>query len=98
MDTHLPPYRAFLNAWTMRWWSVAACQMFSFVQSWLAGVEVLKKRCSTFSWLPSTSRVGSDVNAPPTPPYPVVCRTVGRSKSRCQNVMRCSNFSPFGFL
>lgn len=87
-----------MKAWTIRWWSVAACQMFSFDQFLLAGVEVLKNRCSTLSWLPSTSRVGSEVNAPPTPPYPVVCSTVGRSNPRCHNVTRCSNFSPFGFL
>ena len=53
------------------------------IQSLLAGVDLSKKRCSTLSCLPSTSRVGSAVNTPATPPYPVVCSTVGRSKPLC---------------
>ena len=39
------------SALTIRWWSVAACQMVSLLQSAASGRDGVKKRCSTEIWL-----------------------------------------------
>ena len=52
-----------MRAWTILWWSVAACQMSSFFQFAGFGRDGVKNRCSTEIWLPSTSTVGSERNA-----------------------------------
>ena len=65
--------------------------MFRYRQFVGSGREGLKYRSSTEIWLPSTSRVGSDVNAYSGTSYPVVCSTIGRSTDRCSRLNRCSN-------
>src|SRR5882762_3428824 len=85
-----------LNAWTIAWWSVAACQMSRSDQLAGSGREGVKKRYSTEIWLPSMIAVGSDLNAYSGTLYPVVCSTIGRSVDLCSSDSRCEKVPLLG--